>query len=171
MHLGKLRYVIAEIAQQYILPKLLQPLPCIPRQPVFHYFLLIFHLLKINQSSEFGLTPAFPSLSHLKIHCAFWYLWKDHALALIVGVRKKRKFNIPCMSTEISQRITINPDICHGKPTIRVLVEMILELIAGGMTSTEIPEDYPDLREKDILACLEYAAKLTQINSIYRIAV
>jgi len=75
------------------------------------------------------------------------------------------------MSTEISQRITINPDICHGKPTIRVLVEMILELIAGGMTSTEIPEDYPDLREKDILACLEYAAKLTQINSIYRIAV
>ena len=78
------------------------------------------------------------------------------------------------MSVELLKRITINPEICHGKPTIRGLrypVEMILELMAGGMTTAEILGDYTDLQEKDILACLEYAAKLTQVNSIYRIAV
>ena len=78
------------------------------------------------------------------------------------------------MSAEALKRITISPDICHGKPTIRGLrypVEMILELMAGGMTTVELLDDYPDLQEQDILACLEYAAKLTQVNSIYRIAV
>jgi len=78
------------------------------------------------------------------------------------------------MSPEVLSRITINPDICHGKPTVRGLrypVEMILELMAAGMTTVEILEDYEDLQEGDILACLEYAAKLTQVNSIYRIAV
>ena len=78
------------------------------------------------------------------------------------------------MSGEILQRITINPEICHGKPTVRGLrypVEMLLELMASGMSVEEILEDYPDLQKDDILACLEYAAKLTQVNSIYRIAV
>jgi uncharacterized protein (DUF433 family) len=71
-------------------------------------------------------------------------------------------------------RITINPEICHGKPSIRGLrypVEMILDLMASGMTIKEILDDYEDLEKEDILACLEYAAKLTHINSVYRIAV
>ncbi len=71
------------------------------------------------------------------------------------------------------QRITIDPDICHGKPTIRGLrypVENILELLASGMTIEELLLDYPDLEKDDFLACLEYAAKLTQIKSIYKIA-
>jgi uncharacterized protein (DUF433 family) len=58
------------------------------------------------------------------------------------------------------KRITINPDICHGKPTIRNLrypVENILELLSAGMTTSEILDDYPDLKEQDILACLAYA--------------
>ncbi len=78
------------------------------------------------------------------------------------------------MSTEALNRITIDPAICHGKPTIRGLrypVEMILELMASGMTAEEILADYSDLQKEDIFACLGYAAKLTQINSIYRIAV
>ena len=78
------------------------------------------------------------------------------------------------MSIPILKRITINPEICHGKPTIRGLrypVEMMLDLLASGMTEKEILEDYPDLQKEDILACLEYAARLTHINSIYRIAV
>ena len=78
------------------------------------------------------------------------------------------------MPSEILQRITINPEICHGKPTIRGLrypVETFLELLASGMAIEEILSDYPDLQKDDILACLEYAAKLTQVNSIYRIAV
>jgi len=71
------------------------------------------------------------------------------------------------------QRITIDPDICHGKPTIRGLrypVENMLELLASGMTIDELLLDYPDLEKDDFLACLEYAAKLTQIKSIYKIA-
>ena len=71
------------------------------------------------------------------------------------------------------QRITIDPDICHGKPTIRGLrypVENMLELLASGMTIDELLIDYPDLEKNDFLACLEYAAKLTKIKSIYKIA-
>ena len=59
-------------------------------------------------------------------------------------------------------RITINPEICHGKPTIRGLrypVENMLELMASGMTTEELLEDYPDLEKEDFLVCLEYANK------------
>ncbi|MDZ4844694.1 MAG: DUF433 domain-containing protein [Chitinophagales bacterium] len=73
---------------------------------------------------------------------------------------------------ELIRRITIHPDICHGKPTVRGLrypVENILELLAAGMSHEEILADYPDLEKKDLLACLEYATKLTQLKSIYRI--
>ena len=69
----------------------------------------------------------------------------------------------------LSQRITINPEICHGKPTIRGLrytVETILELLSSGMTAEEILADYEDLEKEDILAALDYARKLSQINRI-----
>ncbi|MFI9505920.1 DUF433 domain-containing protein [Nocardia sp. NPDC052566] len=61
-------------------------------------------------------------------------------------------------------RITSDPDICHGKPVVRGLrypVEMLLELLAGGMSIEEILDDYPDLEHEDILAVLEYAAVVT----------
>jgi len=70
-------------------------------------------------------------------------------------------------------RITIDPEICHGKPTIRGLrypVENMLELLASGMTIEELLEDYPDLEHKDFLACLNYASKLAQVKSIHKIA-
>jgi uncharacterized protein (DUF433 family) len=60
------------------------------------------------------------------------------------------------------ERITIDPAICHGKPTVRGLrypVEMILELLSAGMTSDEILADYEDLEREDILAVLAYAAR------------
>lgn len=70
-------------------------------------------------------------------------------------------------------RITIKPNICHGKPTIRGLrypVENMLELLAAGMTFEEILEDYEDLEKEDLLACLEYAVKVTQTKTIYPLA-
>lgn len=76
------------------------------------------------------------------------------------------------MSNLIS-RITINQDTCHGKPTIRGLrypVENMLELMASGMTIEELINDYPDLEKQDFLACIEYASKLIEIKSVYRIA-
>jgi len=70
-------------------------------------------------------------------------------------------------------RISINPDICHGKPTIRGLrypVENMLELLASGMSIEDILNDYEDLEKEDLLACLEFAARLAQVKSIYKIA-
>ncbi len=69
-------------------------------------------------------------------------------------------------------RITINPDICHGKPTVRGLrypVEQLVELMASGMTMEEVLNDYPDLEKNDLLACLLYASKLLQIKSLHKI--
>lgn len=66
-------------------------------------------------------------------------------------------------------RITINPNVSFGKPTIRNMrypVEIILDLLSAGMTHQEILEDYPDLEEDDILACLAFAAKLMKVKSI-----
>lgn len=70
---------------------------------------------------------------------------------------------------ELIDRITTDPDICHGKPVIRGLrypVEVILELLSSGMTTEEILDDYEDLEREDILAALAYAARLSQIKRI-----
>ena len=72
------------------------------------------------------------------------------------------------------ERITINPDICHGKPTIRGLrypVEMILELLSSGMTTDEILADYEDLEREDILAVLSFAARLSKIKQMEPVSV
>ncbi|MBK9316449.1 MAG: DUF433 domain-containing protein [Acidobacteria bacterium] len=69
----------------------------------------------------------------------------------------------------LNDRITIDPEICHGKPTIRGLrypVEVILELLSAGMTTEEILADYDDLEREDILATLNYATRLSQIKRI-----
>ena len=71
------------------------------------------------------------------------------------------------------ERITIDPEICHGKPCIRGLrytVEMILELLSSGMTMEELLADYEDLEREDILAVLSFAARLSQIKRINPIA-
>ncbi|MEB3338473.1 MAG: DUF433 domain-containing protein, partial [Leptolyngbyaceae bacterium] len=67
------------------------------------------------------------------------------------------------------QRITIDPEICHGKPCIRGLrypVEFLLELLGSGMTHDEILADYDDLEEADILSVLMFAARLSQVKSV-----
>lgn len=75
---------------------------------------------------------------------------------------------------ELLSRITVNQEICHGKPTIRnrrYPVEMILDLLSSGMTSEEILEDYPELENEDILACLAYAAKLIRVKTFSAMSV
>lgn len=72
------------------------------------------------------------------------------------------------MTTEaLLERITIDPDICHGKPCIRHLrypVEVILELLGSGVTIGEILVDYDDLEREDVLAALAFAARPSQIK-------
>jgi uncharacterized protein (DUF433 family) len=61
-----------------------------------------------------------------------------------------------------SGRITINPDICAGRPTIRGLrirVVDILDMLAAGATRQDILRDYPYLEDEDITAALDYAAR------------
>ena len=70
-------------------------------------------------------------------------------------------------------RITSNPNICHGKPCIRGLrypVQSVLEWLAGGMTVADVLVDYPDLEADDIYAALAYAARLTQTNRVELLA-
>ena len=66
-------------------------------------------------------------------------------------------------------RITINKDVCNGKPTIRNMrftVTQLLELLAAGMTDEDILLDYPYLEKEDISACLVYAAKMSDVRVI-----
>jgi uncharacterized protein (DUF433 family) len=62
---------------------------------------------------------------------------------------------------ELLKRITIRADQCHGQPCIRgmrIRVIDVLEMLAGGMSHTEMLADYPYLEEDDIRASLAYAA-------------
>jgi uncharacterized protein (DUF433 family) len=69
--------------------------------------------------------------------------------------------------TQLLSRITLDPEVCHGKPCIRGLrypVETLLELLGGGMTFEEILEDYEDLETEDLQAALVYATKLSRVK-------
>lgn len=71
------------------------------------------------------------------------------------------------MNDTLLNRITLDPEVCHGKPCIRGLrypVETILEQLASGMSFNEILEDYPDLEREDLQAALSYAARLSQVK-------
>ena len=73
----------------------------------------------------------------------------------------------------MTDRITIDPNLCHGKPCIRGLrypVENVLEWLAGGMTIDEILDDYEDLTREDILAALAFAAQMAKIKQIRPLA-
>jgi uncharacterized protein (DUF433 family) len=70
---------------------------------------------------------------------------------------------------ELLERITIDPEICHGKPCIRGLrypVEVILELLSAGATIDDILRDDEDLEREDVLAALAFAARLAQVKRI-----
>ena len=61
-------------------------------------------------------------------------------------------------------RITVDPEICLGQPTIRgmrITVSVILKQIASGMTTKDIVQAYPELEEEDVTQALRYAAWLS----------
>ncbi|PIV33052.1 MAG: hypothetical protein COS34_09835 [Lysobacterales bacterium CG02_land_8_20_14_3_00_62_12] len=71
--------------------------------------------------------------------------------------------------SDLFARITLDPAICHGKPSLRGLrypVEGVLEWLSSGMTVEQILADYPDLEVDDIRAALAYATRLSQIKRI-----
>lgn len=66
------------------------------------------------------------------------------------------------METKVD-RIVLDPNICHGKPTVRgtrVMVETVLGHLGAGDGEDEILYQYPSLKPEDIKACLEFASKV-----------
>lgn len=73
------------------------------------------------------------------------------------------------MGDLIKERITVNAEIGHGKPTIRntrYLVESILEYLAGGDSTDDVLSEFPDLERDDILACLSYANRIMKFKGV-----
>jgi uncharacterized protein (DUF433 family) len=77
------------------------------------------------------------------------------------------------MPVSLINRITINPEVAHGKPTIRnkrYTVEGLLEYLAGGDSIEDLLKEFPDLEKEDFQACLQYAVlnmkqKYAEINA------
>jgi len=68
-------------------------------------------------------------------------------------------------------RITINQDVCNGRPTIRgkrITVQTVLEFLGAGETVEEILHQYPSLEKEDIAACLQFASSLMDRNFVIR---
>ena len=70
---------------------------------------------------------------------------------------------------DLLKRITIDPEVCHGKPCIRNMrwpVEVILDLLGSEMTIEEILEDHPELEKEDILEAITYEKLLVSGQTI-----
>lgn len=63
----------------------------------------------------------------------------------------------------MSERITVSPDICNGKPVVsgtRITVQTVLEFLAAGDSVEEVLAEYPTLKREDVRACLDYASRV-----------
>ncbi len=72
-------------------------------------------------------------------------------------------------TTYLSDCITVNPEVCFGKPCIRGMrlrVVDVFDQLAGGASEIEILDDFPDLEVEDIRAVLSYAARVTKLPVI-----
>jgi uncharacterized protein (DUF433 family) len=75
------------------------------------------------------------------------------------------------MNTEdLLSRITVDPDVCHGKPCVRGLrypVESLLEYLAGGDSAESLLAEFPDLEREDLLACHEFSRRMLAAKSVH----
>ncbi len=70
-------------------------------------------------------------------------------------------------------RITVSPEVCHGKPCLRGLrypVENVLEWMSSGMSQEEILEDFPDLEREDLQAAMAWATRLARTRRLEVVA-
>ena len=73
--------------------------------------------------------------------------------------------------TTFNNKITIDPAICNGKPTIRgkrITVQTILEFLSAGDTKEDILKQYPSLTAEDITTCLQFATELMNHNYTFK---
>ena len=67
------------------------------------------------------------------------------------------------------ERIEVNPSICSGKPVVRgtrIMVRNILGMVAVGYTTERVLESYPELTRDDVVAVLEYAARVVDEDQV-----
>jgi len=84
------------------------------------------------------------------------------------GKKRRTQSAQTLQEDNLLSRITIDPEICHGKPAIRHLrypVESILEYLAGGDTFEDLLTEFPDLERDDLRACLDFAAQSLKLKS------
>lgn len=70
--------------------------------------------------------------------------------------------------SDLLDRITIDPEVCHGVPCIRGMrhpVETVLEYLAGGDTAEDILAEFSELEKEDILACIAFAARSVSLRN------
>ncbi len=73
------------------------------------------------------------------------------------------------MLNPLLERISVDPEICFGKPCIRgtrIWVSLLLDFLANGMTVPEILAEYPQLTEADILAAIAYGAEMSRARYV-----
>jgi uncharacterized protein (DUF433 family) len=72
---------------------------------------------------------------------------------------------------QLLQRITMDQDVCHGKPCVRghrIWVSLVLDLLASGLTVQQLLQQYSELDSDDVRACLAYAAEMTRERIVVR---
>jgi uncharacterized protein (DUF433 family) len=75
-------------------------------------------------------------------------------------------------TTYLTKRITVDPEVCHGKPCIRgmrIMVSDVLDLLAAGIPPQEIISDdnYPDLELEDVYSCIAFANQMLQREELH----
>ena len=66
---------------------------------------------------------------------------------------------------ELLSRISVDPEICFGKPCIRghrIWVSLVLDLLSSGWTVARLLDEYPGIQEADVLACIAYGAEMSR---------
>ena len=72
------------------------------------------------------------------------------------------------MAIEIFDRITVDPEVCHGKPCIkgtRIFISIILDWLSNGHSFEEIIDAYPTLVREDIISVIEYSKQLVEYQN------
>ena len=74
---------------------------------------------------------------------------------------------------ELLQRISVDPNVCGGKPCIRghrIWVSLVLDFLASGMTFDELLKEYPQLAPEDIRACIAFGSEMTRERTVHVVA-
>lgn len=91
--------------------------------------------------------------------------WEQSLLAATCTMAYESSGEVTMTRQELLSRITVDPQVCFGKPCIRghrIWVALVLDFLASGMKSEEILKEYPGIDEADILACIAYGAEMSR---------